>query len=85
MAAGGGIDPIHQFEIKPIVGLKLFGLDLSFTNSALFMVLTVAVVALITPWPSSSCAGWVTARCWRCWRGAAARSTTTCWWFAGCG
>lgn len=48
MAAGGGIDPIHQFEIKPIVGLKLFGLDLSFTNSALFMVLTVAVIALIT-------------------------------------
>lgn len=48
MAAGGGIDPIHQFEIKPIVGLKLFGLDLSFTNSALFMVLTVGVIALIT-------------------------------------
>lgn len=53
MAAGGGIDPIHQFEIKPIIGLKLFGLDLSFTNSSLFMVLTVAVVTAIMVYGSS--------------------------------
>jgi F-type H+-transporting ATPase subunit a len=47
MAAGGGIDPIHQFEIKPLVGLNVGGLDLSFTNSSLFMVLTVGVVAAV--------------------------------------
>ena len=47
MAAGGGIDPIHQFEIKPIIGLNLFGQDLSFTNASLFMVLVVAVISVI--------------------------------------
>jgi F-type H+-transporting ATPase subunit a len=35
-------DPIHQFRVEPIVPLHVGGLDLSFTNSALFMVLTVA-------------------------------------------
>ena len=34
MAAGGGIDPIHQFEIHPIVALRPFGLNLSFTNAS---------------------------------------------------
>lgn len=47
MAAGGGIDPIHQFEVKPIVALRPFGLDLSFSNASLFMVLVVAVVSAI--------------------------------------
>lgn len=40
---GGMPDPIHQFEIKRLLPLEIFGLDASFTNSALFMVLTVAV------------------------------------------
>jgi F-type H+-transporting ATPase subunit a len=53
MAAGGGIDPIHQFEIHPIVGLRPFGLDLSFTNSSLLMVLIVGVVSLIMIYGSS--------------------------------
>jgi F-type H+-transporting ATPase subunit a len=35
-------DPIHQFRIEPIVPLHIGGYDLSFTNSSLFMVLTVA-------------------------------------------
>jgi F-type H+-transporting ATPase subunit a len=35
-------DPIHQFRIEPIVPLHVGNLDISFTNSALFMVLTVA-------------------------------------------
>ena len=35
-------DPIHQFRIEPIVPIEAGNLDLSFTNSALFMVLTVA-------------------------------------------
>jgi len=41
------IDPISQFAIKPIVGIELGGLDLSFTNSAFFMVLAVALVTLL--------------------------------------
>jgi F-type H+-transporting ATPase subunit a len=53
MAAGGGIDPIHQFEIHPIVPLRPFGLDLSFTNASLFMVLTVAAVSAIMIYGSS--------------------------------
>ncbi|AMJ58977.1 F0F1 ATP synthase subunit A [Bosea sp. PAMC 26642] len=53
MAAGGGIDPIHQFEIRPIVPLRPFGLDLSFTNASLFMVLTVAAVSVIMIYGSS--------------------------------
>ena len=53
MAAGGGIDPIHQFEIKPIVGLKPLGLDLSFTNASLLMVIIVAVISIIMIYGSS--------------------------------
>ena len=34
-------DPIHQFEIHKIVPIEVGGVDISFTNSALFMVLTV--------------------------------------------
>ncbi|MFN0262636.1 F0F1 ATP synthase subunit A [Tepidamorphus sp. 3E244] len=36
-------DPIHQFQIQKIVPIEVGDLDLSFTNSALFMVATVAV------------------------------------------
>jgi F-type H+-transporting ATPase subunit a len=32
---GSGIDPMHQFEIKRFIPLEIFGLDISFTNSAL--------------------------------------------------
>ncbi|MXN66081.1 F0F1 ATP synthase subunit A [Stappia sp. GBMRC 2046] len=39
-------DPIHQFQISKIIPIEVGGLDLSFTNSALFMVATVAVTAL---------------------------------------
>jgi F-type H+-transporting ATPase subunit a len=35
-------NPLEQFEIKPLIPLHLGGVDLSYTNSALFM--TVAVV-----------------------------------------
>jgi F-type H+-transporting ATPase subunit a len=34
-------DPIHQFDLQRLVPIKLFGWDLSFTNSAAFMVLAV--------------------------------------------
>jgi F-type H+-transporting ATPase subunit a len=36
-------DPIHQFEIKEIVPLHLGATNVSFTNSALFMVLAVLI------------------------------------------
>ena len=38
-------DPIHQFEIHPIVEIKAGSLDLSFTNSSLFMLAAVVVGA----------------------------------------
>lgn len=34
-------DPIHQFRIEPIVPIHIGSYDFSFTNSSLFMVLTV--------------------------------------------
>jgi F-type H+-transporting ATPase subunit a len=37
-------DPIHQFEIHHIVPIKLFGWDVSFTNSALFMVVAIVLI-----------------------------------------
>ena len=48
MASGNAIDPMHQFEIAKIAEFKLFGLDLSFTNSSLWMVIVVAVVSIVT-------------------------------------
>lgn len=41
--------PIEQFEIKTIVPIHIGGLDLSFTNASLFMVLsTLAAITLLT-------------------------------------
>jgi F-type H+-transporting ATPase subunit a len=49
-APGGGaegkLDPIHQFDLNRLVRLEVFGWDVSFTNSALFMVLAT----LLTTW-----------------------------------
>jgi len=47
---GTTIDPIYQFEIKAIVPIHVFGLDLSFTNSALFMVFIVAGIWFLMVW-----------------------------------
>ena len=38
-------DPIHQFEIKNLIPIEVGGVDLSFTNSSLFMVVTVAAAS----------------------------------------
>ncbi len=35
-------DPIHQFHIEKLIPIEVGGIDFSFTNSALFMALTVA-------------------------------------------
>jgi F-type H+-transporting ATPase subunit a len=37
-------DPIHQFELHRIVPIKIFGWDVSFTNSSLFMLASVVLI-----------------------------------------
>ena len=55
MAAGGAvIDPIHQFEISKITNITVGGLDLSFTNASLFMVIALGVISLIMIWGTSA-------------------------------
>lgn len=43
---GGGLalDPMHQFEIVRLVPVKIGGIDLSFTNASLWMVIAVALI-----------------------------------------
>jgi len=47
-AESGKIDPMHQFLVEPLFGRHLVagGYDISFTNSALFMVLTLGALWL---------------------------------------
>lgn len=40
-------NPMEQFVVKPIVPIEVGGIDISFTNSALFMMLAVAVSTLL--------------------------------------
>lgn len=40
-------NPMEQFNIKPIVPLEAGGYDISFTNSSLFMVLSVTACSLL--------------------------------------
>ena len=51
-AAHGGAtslpNPMHQFEIKRLIPLELFGFDASFTNSALFMAIAATLITLFT-------------------------------------
>lgn len=44
-AAGGMPDPMHQFVIERHVKLDLFGIDASFTNSSLFMVIAALLIS----------------------------------------
>ncbi|PPR64799.1 MAG: ATP synthase subunit a [Alphaproteobacteria bacterium MarineAlpha4_Bin2] len=46
MAADGGHSPLEQFVIKPIVPLEVVGVDVSFTNSALFMAIAVLLATI---------------------------------------
>ena len=43
-AEGGKIDPMGQFQVEPLVPLNVGGFDLSFTNSALFMIVVLAII-----------------------------------------
>ncbi|RUT96182.1 F0F1 ATP synthase subunit A [Mesorhizobium sp. USDA-HM6] len=45
MAAADKVDPIHQFQIHPIIPIHIGGYDISFTNSSLFMVVTILVAS----------------------------------------
>jgi len=47
-AEGGKIDPMHQFQIEPLFGQHMVvgGYDISFTNSALWMVITLGALWL---------------------------------------
>ena len=40
------IDPMHQFKVEPLVPLHAGGYDISFTNSAAWMLAGLAVIAL---------------------------------------
>lgn len=47
-AGGFPVDPLHQFVVQPLIPLNIGGLDASFTNASLWMVVTVAVITLFT-------------------------------------
>ena len=42
--------PLEQFEIIPVVPIQVGGLDVSFTNSAVFMVAAVVVIGIEDGW-----------------------------------
>lgn len=43
-------DPIHQFQLNKLIPLEIGGVDISFTNSSLFMVATVVATAGFLIW-----------------------------------
>lgn len=43
-------DPMHQFQIKPVVPLDIGGWDASITNASLYMIGGVAAVSLFFTW-----------------------------------
>ena len=40
-------NPMEQFVIKPLIPIEVGGIDISFTNSSLFMVLTVVISTML--------------------------------------
>lgn len=46
MAAEGHHSPLEQFEVKTLIPIDLGGVDVSFTNASLFMILAVAGILL---------------------------------------
>lgn len=45
--AGGGHGPMAQFEIKPLIPIKIGDVDISYTNSALFMTFAVVLTGVL--------------------------------------
>jgi F-type H+-transporting ATPase subunit a len=44
------LHPLDQFKIEPIIPIHIGGVDASFTNSALFMVIAIIVASAIVVW-----------------------------------
>jgi F-type H+-transporting ATPase subunit a len=44
VAAEGKIDPMHQFTVEPLLPLHIGGYDVSFTNSAAWMLVTLVII-----------------------------------------
>jgi F-type H+-transporting ATPase subunit a len=44
VAEEGKIDPMHQFTVEPLVPLNVGGVDISFTNSSLWLLLALAII-----------------------------------------
>src|SRR5918994_3233264 len=44
---GLALDPMHQFEVYPIVPIEIGGIDASFTNASLWMVIASGLVLLL--------------------------------------
>ncbi len=42
--------PVHQFEIQPLIPIQIGGVDISFSNSALFMVIGVLTSYFFLVW-----------------------------------
>lgn len=40
------LNPFDQFQVKKILDLSLFGYDISFTNSAMFMVIAISIICI---------------------------------------
>ncbi len=51
---GGGLnlDPLHQFEIHAIIPIRLGDLDLSYTNSSLWMTIAVVIIFALMALPT---------------------------------
>jgi F-type H+-transporting ATPase subunit a len=43
-------NPMHQFEIKRFIDLEFLGVDASFTNASLFMVIAIMLISFVTIW-----------------------------------
>lgn len=41
------IDPLKQFTIKKIIPIEFFGIDLSLTNAAIFMLLSTLIISVV--------------------------------------
>jgi F-type H+-transporting ATPase subunit a len=41
------IDPLSQFKISKIIPIQIFGLDISFTNASLAMIISCALICLV--------------------------------------
>ena len=47
MATGNAIDPIHQFIVAPLAQIRIGGIDASFTNASLFMVIVLLAATFL--------------------------------------